>query len=80
MGRKKNEPNTGSFELYEDEIIRLAAEGNTVLEMADIIKPRLQWRTISRYVKNIKVKWGARNTPNLVHLWHLKQKENGQAH
>lgn len=76
MGRKKNEPNTGSFLLYEEEIIRLAAEGNTVLEMAEIIKPRLQWRTVSRYVKNIKVKWGARNTPNLIHLWHLKQKEN----
>ncbi len=75
-GQKKGQPAPFRvFDMYEDRIIELLAKGYNQYEIAEEMPP-LSEQNISKYRQKICQKWGAKNTPNLIHLWHLKQKSN----
>lgn len=76
MGRPKLKPGEASFELYEEEIINLISLGYTHKDMKKELH-KLELHSIETYIRKIKENWGARNSANLVYLWHLKQKSNG---
>lgn len=63
------------FELYEDQIITLLADGYRQHEIAETI-PKIHEDSVNAYIRNIQKKWGARNTPNLIHLWHEKKNKS----
>lgn len=69
-GQKKGEPAPFRvFEMYEDQIIEMIANGKKQYQIAQTI-PMATPEIIESYLKRIKDKWGAINTPNLIHLWH----------
>jgi DNA-binding NarL/FixJ family response regulator len=61
---------------FEDDIIELVANGYKQHEIAEMLTPKVEEHSVNKYLDKIKTKWGAKNTPNLIHLWHLKQKSN----
>ncbi len=75
-GQKKYEPAPiRVFEMYENQIIPMLAEGYNYAEIAEQIPP-LNEKLVINYSRLIQEKWEAKNRPNLIHLWHLKQKSN----
>lgn len=72
-GQKKGEPAPMRvFEMYEHQIIPMVAEGYNYQEIAERLPP-LNEKLIIHYVQKILQKWGAKNRPNLIHLWHEKK-------
>ena len=73
-GQKKGEsPLMRVFEMYETRILELIAEGYKQFEIAEMTPP-LSKESVNKYLDGIKKKYGARNTPHLIHLWHEKGK------
>lgn len=75
MGRHIKQPGEYIFELYEEQLIHMLAEGLRYHEMAERIKP-IEDHSVNDYVRDIREKWGARNNPHLIHLWHEKRNKN----
>lgn len=69
-GQKKGEPAPFRvFEMYEDQIIQMVADGYNYDDIAEKIPP-LNQKLIINYIRLIMRKWGANNRPHLIHLWH----------
>lgn len=59
-----------TFEMYEGVLIERLAKGLQHYQIADEL--RLPEDSVRQYIQEVKKKWRAKNTPNLIHLWHTR--------